>query len=1177
MSSSLDLLSAAAVSTACPICVVDADGRVVALNHACEELTGMRAGDARGRDAVELLAPGSDPGEVPCTVRESWWLGEDGSRRLLRWTSVPLPAVPGASELTACVGVDMTETHELDRELRESEERFRSLADGAPVPIWICDERGLLTFFNRRWLELTGRAVEQELGRGWEDDVHPDDLPWVRDAFDASVRERRPYEIEYRLRDSSGDFRWMLERATPRASPDATFAGLAGVVLEVTERKLAEQALLESEQRFRAVFESAAIGIGVFTLDGTPVARNTAYSRIFGYTAEELARLPAAGFAVEERREETRRMFAEVAAGQSEGFDVVEPCLRKDGELVWARVGTRLVRADDGVPRYVVCTVEDVTDVRRAEEALRASEERYRELFENANDLVYTHDLENRLTSINRAAEAATGVPREQAIGRDVDELVPPELRATSRRMTARKLAGARATVYESELLAADGRRIPIEVSSRLILEDDQPAGVQVIARDITERKRAEGELRRREAILAAIGTAARELLAAERWEDAADGVLAELGRAADASRAYLFRNETAPDGTLLRTCTHEWVAAAVSPQLGNPDLLGQPYPAVTRERLERGEAVSLHTRDTTEPFRSVLAAEEIRSLLLVPVAAGAGWWGFLGFDECREERSWPVAEVEALRAAAGLIGAAIERHRAEERVRESEERFRQVAETIDEIFWLANPDGTEIYVSPALERVLGVPWPGSDAFREAIHPDDREHVYAAFARIGEVPYDIQFRLVRPDGAVRWLRDRTFLVRGRDGEVVRVAGVATDITERKRASEQRRDLQHQVWQAQKLESLGILAGGVAHDFNNLLMGVLGNAGLALAELPPDAPAREQLVRIETAALRAAELTNQMLAYAGKGRFSVEAVDLSRLVGEMAHLLGAAISKKAQLTYDLAGGMHAVRGDPTQLRQVVMNLITNASDALGEEAGVIAVRTGATDESGAFPPGARAEEALPAGSYVYVEVTDTGCGMDEETRQKIFDPFFTTKFTGRGLGLAGVLGIVRSHGGAIGVVTAPGAGTTFRVVLPALGEPAVAPAPSRPAAETKLSGTVLVADDEEAVRGIARTALERSGFTVLTAADGRECVELFRERPNEIDAVVLDLTMPVLGGQDALAELRAIRPELPVILSSGYTEADVAARMGSGAGPTGFVQKPYRPSELVAAIRAALGA
>ena len=1171
MSSNADILSAAAVSTACPICVIDADGCVVALNRACEQLTGMRAGDVRGRETAE----------TPCAEAagscESWWLGEDGSRRLIRWTSVPLPDAPDATGLVACVGVDVTGTHELDRELRESEERFRTLADGAPVPIWICDEDGLVTFFNRRWLELTGRSTEQELGRGWKDDIHPGDLPWVNDAFDAGVRERRAYEIEYRLRDREGAYRWVLERATPRAAPDGAYAGLAGVVIDVTERKRAERALLESEQRFRAVFESAAIGIGVFTLDGTPVARNAAYSRIFGYTPEELARLPAAGFAVEERREETRRMFAEVAAGRSEGFSVVEPCLRKDGELVWALVGTRLVRTDDGTPRYVACTVEDVTDVRRAEEALRRSEERYRELFENANDLVYTHDLENRITSMNRAAETAMRIPREEAIGHNVDESVAPGFRALSRRMTARKLAGARATVYESELLAADGGRIPIEVSSRLILENGEPAGVQVIARDITERKRAEAELRRREAILAAVGAAARELLAAERWEDAADHILAGLGLASGVSRAYLFRNDTAPGGAVLRTIVHEWEAPSISPQLGNPALIGQPYPEVTRERLERGEAVALHARNAPEPYRAVLAGQGIRSLLLVPVFAGADWWGFLGFDECREERTWPPAEIEALRAAAGLVGAAIERQRSEERLRESEERFRQVAENIDEIFWLAEPDGTEIYVSPALERTFGAPWPGHAAYRAAIHPDDRELACAAFDRIGQTPYDIQYRLVRPDGEARWLRERTFLVRGPAGDVVRVAGVATDVTERRRANEERRRLEQQVWHAQKLESLGVLAGGVAHDFNNLLMGVLGNAGLALADLPSGAPARQQLERIETAALRAAELTNQMLAYAGKGRFSVEAIDLSGLVREMANLLGSAISKKAQLTYDLASGLPAVRGDPTQLRQVVMNLITNAADALGDGRGLIVVRTGATPAKRAFPNGAHLGERLPEGTYVYVEVADTGCGMDEDTRQRIFDPFFTTKFTGRGLGLAGVLGIVRSHGGAIGVETAPGAGTTFRVVLPATGELVADEPDSAPAAqEPKLTGTVLVADDEETIRGIARAALERAGFAVLTTADGRECVEVFRKRRDEIDVVVLDLTMPVLGGTDALRELHAIRPGVPVILSSGYTEEDASARTGDEGGAVAFVQKPYRPSELVASVRAVLG-
>jgi nitrogen-specific signal transduction histidine kinase/CheY-like chemotaxis protein len=396
-----------------------------------------------------------------------------------------------------------------------------------------------------------------------------------------------------------------------------------------------------------------------------------------------------------------------------------------------------------------------------------------------------------------------------------------------------------------------------------------------------------------------------------------------------------------------------------------------------------------------------------------------------------------------------------------------------------------------------------------------------------------------------------------------------------DITQAKSENEERRAFEERLQHAQKLESLGVLAGGIAHDFNNLLMGILGNAGLALAELPAEAPARKRLEQIETASLRAAELTNQMLAYAGKGPFVVAPLDLSRLVGELAPLLRAASSKKAVISYDLSPRLSRVEGDATQLRQVVMNLITNASDAIAEESGVISIRTGVMIPDEEYLAAASVSETKPGLESVFLEVADTGSGMDEETKAKIFEPFFTTKFTGRGLGLAGVLGIVRGHQGAIRVDSEPGEGTTVRVLLPAVdvhadteAEPATVSRPSEGV------GTVLVVDDEETVRQVARASLERSGFTVLTADDGRQGVEAFRARAADIDVVLLDLTMPTMSGKEAMSELRSIQPDVRILFSSGYSEEEMRSRV-SDSGPAVFIQKPYRPAQLVEKIRETL--
>ncbi len=392
-----------------------------------------------------------------------------------------------------------------------------------------------------------------------------------------------------------------------------------------------------------------------------------------------------------------------------------------------------------------------------------------------------------------------------------------------------------------------------------------------------------------------------------------------------------------------------------------------------------------------------------------------------------------------------------------------------------------------------------------------------------------------------------------------------------------KAEEERHKLEAQMLEFQKLESLGVLAGGIAHDFNNLLMAILGNADLARSLLPPASPARPNVEEIVRASQRAADLCRQMLAYSGKGRFVVGRYDLSEIVQEMAQMLEVSVSKKASLRYSFAAELPAVRADATELRQVIMNLITNASESLGDESGVISVSTGVLECDRAYLSGSHLDDKLPEGRYVYLEVADTGCGMDEETQRRIFDPFFSTKFIGRGLGLAAVLGIVRGHRGAIKVHSEPGQGTTFRILLPALDWEAKEPAPS-PAvnAHPPRGGTILLVDDDPAVRHVAAQMLDGLGFKVLTAADGREGLEVFRQHDGEMDCVILDLTMPEMGGEEVFGELRRLRSDICVILSSGYNEEDVTQRF-VGQRLAGFIQKPYTSAKLRVTLNRVLGA
>jgi signal transduction histidine kinase/CheY-like chemotaxis protein len=433
--------------------------------------------------------------------------------------------------------------------------------------------------------------------------------------------------------------------------------------------------------------------------------------------------------------------------------------------------------------------------------------------------------------------------------------------------------------------------------------------------------------------------------------------------------------------------------------------------------------------------------------------------------------------------------------------------------------------------------------------------------------------YRADQKLRHRDGRTVWIADSAIQERGSDGELIRTIGVMFDITARKRQEEEHRRLEGQMQQLQRLDSLAVLAGGIAHDFNNLLMGVLGNASLALLNVPDDGAVSEALGKIETAAVRASDLAKQMLAYSGRGRVAIERVDLPELVGEMADLLRSAVSRKATLSISSDDDTPCVEGDPTQLRQVIMNLITNASDALEDQPGLISLRTHRVEVDEAVLSGALRDEGVGPGEYVVVDVSDTGRGMDEATRERIFDPFYSTKPTGRGLGLAAVLGIIRSHGGAVRVYTEPGEGTSVRVMLPTAagwGAEEDESVSSAGSSSELIPGTVLVVDDEDMVRGVARAALAHAGYEVLEATDGEAGLEQVQSHADEIQAVILDMTMPRLSGEEALAGIRQVRPDVPVLLSSGFGDLEAVERLLDEGG-VAFIQKPYRASELIDAL------
>jgi PAS domain S-box-containing protein len=498
-----------------------------------------------------------------------------------------------------------------------------------------------------------------------------------------------------------------------------------------------------------------------------------------------------------------------------------------------------------------------------------------------------------------------------------------------------------------------------------------------------------------------------------------------------------------------------------------------------------------------------------------------------------------------------------------ESELRAREYRLRMSLDAANVGTWDWNIRTGEVRWSENLERIHGQE-PGFfrgtfQGFLDGVHPDDRPRVLDAIqnAIVAGGTYEVEYRSYRSDGTTMWLGGRGRVSHDESGEPAWMSGICMDTTER-------HQLQDELRQAQRVESLGVLAGGIAHDFNNLLTGILGNASLAHEGLCSDDPARPLVRNVIAASQRAAELTQQLLAYAGKGLVCHQHLDLCDLVRDLMPLVRPAIPAGVEMVLDLAPT--PVTADAGQITQVVMNLIINAAEALSDS-GTVVVTTGVEEVNGVA-------HRLAPGRYACLRVRDTGCGMDERTLGRIFEPFFSTKFSGRGLGLAATLGIIHSHKGSITVESKPGKGTIFTVWLPAgHGATVMVKEPISPA-DPLGSGAILVVDDEDLVRQIAKASLEAHGYTTLLASDGRSALDVVEVSGDRIRAVVLDVTMPGMTCEEIVSRLRGMQPTLPVIIASGHGTSEISQRFAAR-GINGFLQKPYTADQLARRISAVL--
>jgi PAS domain S-box-containing protein len=745
-----------------------------------------------------------------------------------------------------------------------------------------------------------------------------------------------------------------------------------------------------------------------------------------------------------------------------------------------------------------------------AQEKLRVSEERSKYILESIDEGFLALDGNLIIRDANSAAEKALRTARAELAGKLLWDVFPGQKGTAAEENYRRTLEQKEAARFEHP--ESEGNRW-FDIASYPSTE----GGLSIFFRDITGRKLATEALR----------------LSEERFRVALkESPITVFNLDRNLQTTWIY-NAQAP----LADASSE----AVAVENAFPNGLGSLIAEAARESL-RSEAGSrfCHSIRTDSGLRACeVILEPLRDRdLLVTGITGA------------------VMDVTASK-------------QVEEALSISEERLRMANEAGRMGVWNYDRMTAKVGWSEELERIFGL-GPGEfegtlEAFESTVHPDDLESIKEslAVATLRLSDFEIEFRFRRADGECRWLLTRGRVYADGAGGACRIAGVGMDVTDR-------RKLEEKVRHAAKLESLGVLAGGIAHDFNNLLTGILGNATL-LRQVAPAQASSPLLHNVIRAAERAAQLSRQMLAYSGRGHFSVRPVDLSRQFREFVSFVETTIPKNVVIRLNTSQLPTIVDADEGQLQQVIMNLVVNAAEAIGGRDGRVEVTICKESTSVPLVSELLPSQELPPGEYIVLQVSDNGCGMTDAVKAKIFDPFFTTKFTGRGLGLAAVLGIVRGHRGTIRVQSQPGIGTCFQVYFPPSRkspEPVITPL----ADDIQGAGTVLVVDDEDIVRVAARTVLENFGYTVVEAANGKEALRVFERHATEITVVLLDMTMPVMSGVETLRKLRHLDPDVAAIASSGYNESEALQLFGSSI--AGFIQKPYTATDLGRKIKAA---
>lgn len=837
--------------------------------------------------------------------------------------------------------------------------------------------------------------------------------------------------------------------------------------------------------------------------------------------------------------------------------------------------------------RELQSTIEIAMYRHEAEQKLRENERRYRHLVDYSQGLIWTHDLNGCLKSINPAAARLLGYDVTEIVGHDMRDFVPQEFHPAFEAYLDR-IAVSDSDDGLVQVRSRDGQLHALQYRNVRSQEPGEGAYVLGHAADITDRMRVEQILREQNAYLNALHETTLGLMSRLDLEDLLEQIVARAAALVGTEHGYVFlqtQGSTSESEMIMRIGVGAYNGFKGTKANIGVGLAGTVW--------QTGEPVVVDDYRNW-PGRLALSSRDIlRAVAGVPIKSGNLTVGVIGLAYLEEGRYFGNGEMEALARFSELASIALdnarlyqiangelnERKRAESDLRRTEIFLNTVVDNLPYMVFVKDAqDMRFVRFNRYGEQLLGM------STAELLGKNDYDMFPESEARFFELKdretlagrklVDIPEEQIETPHGKRYLHTKKIPIVDADGQPKYLLGISEDITERKQEQERQRALERKMQETQKLESLGVLAGGIAHDFNNLLVSILGNVGLVLVDLEPNSPFREPAEQIKIAAQRAADLTRQMLAYSGKGRFVMQNINLNNVITEITQLLQVSISKNASLRFSLDPALPAIEGDVTQVRQVLMNLIVNASDAIGDKQGTISLSTGVTLADRDYLNGSFMAPELPEGTYAFVEVADDGIGMDKETQEKIFDPFFTTKFTGRGLGLAAVLGIVRGHGGAIRVNSESGKGSVFRILLPIKDAPHKSEKSGNELLKAKGTGSVLVIDDEEVVRNVTKRMLARIGYSPLLAEDGAAGVDLYKQNQSDVVCVLLDMTMPKMSGEETLRRLRDVNPEARVLLMSGYSEQEASIRF-NGKRVNAFMQKPYTPQDLQEKIQEVL--